>query len=1021
MRLALALVDVVERSSRVSTGIIERALGCGVRPFIFPGCCTRFNRDMFSRQRTHGRSGHHFVNMRSERRALLFTVSLIAVPVLVWSMAGATNLEAYSCPALTANPSQAAVEKALSSCVAGDTLQGAAGLTNVNSTISLPCGVQLVGPTTYPATMKFTTSHPALFLFEQTGTCASSATSGLSYLQLDGGLALQVDGNNHSNIAFTHNQVTNITAVLGASQNGAIDFQQGNGNTINGVQIEYNEIGDSNSCTQVDNDTSSAGQDGCGIEVFTESTAASHMINFLLQHNIFSHVNEALHFYGSHYPGQVPNVPANTCDNCDIESNYFKQNHRITIEFQAQTINHPLVISNNVFTDPLNGYFNSYIVSTPCCQFGATFGSPTISPAYLFENNLAYSNTGQFEWANEFWGNGSLGENNLIQGNICTGFVPGHSSNMSISNNTIQGSIMAGGSCSNYPGSGAYISGPEDSSNAVQTIAGNVTGPTPMAITSVAPTISPASGAYSGPQTVTLSDPGYTSGPQPLGNTSIWYTTDGSTPVPGSGTAQLYTTAFSVTPPVLVKAAGMWGTPPLPTSYPAAYGFVPSAVISGDYTLTKNPAVTLSSVTVLASGHSIGQGSALQMIAGCTYSDGTTYACNTADGHGDYVSSWSSNNSAVSINASGLATGVSLGSANITATISGMVAAPWNLTVATPSGALTLTSIYLTALGNAAAISTGGTVQFTAHAIYSDGSQRVLPDSLGNKITLWNTSNHSIAKVSTLGHMTAINPGSVTVTAFANSVMASPVPITVVTPTAKAPTTGPANSLAEGDLRLNAQTSARSGSYSESQSASPVPRGPGVPLSDSFAGPLWKLEAPAGGSASISDGHLFLGVPGGGNHDAWSGRNDAVRVVQPINDENFDVSIKIDSLLFAADAGTSQGLTILGDKQNYVTYALETDGASVSLDLRTVSDGVAATVLRINSLAQYHNPMYLRLTRKRNMYVAMYSADARDWLQAASFEFAFKPSAVGPFAANYNVVPANAMPVVMSVASFEER
>ena len=39
---------------------------------------------------------------------------------------------------------------------------------------------------------------------------------------------------------------------------------------------------------------------------------------------------------------------------------------------------------------------------------------------------------------------------------------------------------------------------------------------------------------------------------------------------------------------------------------------------------------------------------------------------------------------------------------------------------------------------------------------------------------------------------------------------------------------------------------------------------------------------PVGGSASISNSHLFLGVPGGANHDPLLTSNQAVRVVQEI-------------------------------------------------------------------------------------------------------------------------------------------
>jgi hypothetical protein len=92
------------------------------------------------------------------------------------------------------------------------------------------------------------------------------------------------------------------------------------------------------------------------------------------------------------------------------------------------------------------------------------------------------------------------------------------------------------------------------------------------------------------------------------------------------------------------------------------------------------------------------------------------------------------------------------------------------------------------------------------------------------------------------------------------------------------------------------------------QDAVPDPKAPGVPVSSSFIGPLWQVVAPAGGSAAISDGHLFVGVPGGSDHDALLPTNQAVRVEQPVGNNNFDVSIKIDSVLVATEANTSQGI-----------------------------------------------------------------------------------------------------------------
>ncbi len=198
----------------------------------------------------------------------------------------------------------------------------------------------------------------------------------------------------------------------------------------------------------------------------------------------------------------------------------------------------------------------------------------------------------------------------------------------------------------------------------------------------------------------------------------------------------------------------------------------------------------------------------------------------------------------------------------------------------------------------------------------------------------------------------------------------------------------------------------------------PVPAAPGAPLSSSFPGPLWQVVTPGGGAATVSNAHLFLNVPGGSNHDALHASNQAVRVVQPIGNQNFDVSIKIDSPIVATDVGTSQGLMVLADDRNFITFALVTNGTNLALSVQTVMDGAAATVFEEASFNEYQNPIYLRLTRTGVAYIAYYSVDGVVWTQAAGFTDTRVPTLIGPFAGNYNPTPARAIPVVMAINWF---
>ena len=139
---------------------------------------------------------------------------------------------------------------------------------------------------------------------------------------------------------------------------------------------------------------------------------------------------------------------------------------------------------------------------------------------------------------------------------------------------------------------------------------------------------------------------------------------------------------------------------------------------------------------------------------------------------------------------------------------------PSNVVTATVAGTgRTVVSAYLKPKMSTAAMATGNTMQFTAYATYSDGSVGTLPDADGNKVTLWNTSNHKMAVVSTLGHVTAMGNGAVQIEATIGLVQATPYPMAigaVAAPVPVAPATSAAASQAATSAASQAATSAAS-------------------------------------------------------------------------------------------------------------------------------------------------------------------------------------------------------------------
>ena len=157
-------------------------------------------------------------------------------------------------------------------------------------------------------------------------------------------------------------------------------------------------------------------------------------------------------------------------------------------------------------------------------------------------------------------------------------------------------------------------------------------------------------------------------------------------------------------------------------------------------------AATLQSITVTPGSTSIAAGLVQQYAVTGVYSDGTSQALTGV--------TWSSSNTAVAtVNATGLATGLTSGSANITAAFGGKSASA-SLTVT----AATLQSITVTPAS--ASIALGLTKQYVATGLFSDGTSQPLTG------VSWSSSNSAVAYINPTGVATAgVNSGTTTITA----------------------------------------------------------------------------------------------------------------------------------------------------------------------------------------------------------------------------------------------------------------
>jgi hypothetical protein len=832
-----------------------------------------------------------------------------------------------------------------------------------SGSLTLPCvsgGVTITGPTISPSytnwgtltyhaqTAILSSSSRNSMIFSVSG-CTNAIT--IEYLQFAnaGGIDITTPS---TNFTAQYNSFVNIPCHSSSGCSFGVDQAfYINGSSTNAPLMNFtaswNQIGDPNSCTTPSttmNSTNDMGGTCAGLFVF------SNINGLTLENNSFYHLEEGLHLlcYGDTCNGS-PGVggPIPTIQKITIQNNDFQAIHRIIAEIQPQGASN-FTIKNNSIWNPYLPQTFSMGLSLACCAGGAPFGllpgdvqcypggpscatsTPSTPNVPMVLDNVMVQNNAPngYGWAYtiEWWGWGSQVVQNMLEGlSVNGGATWGAGSAPWAANyNTVCG-----------PSMGSAIQSEGFNNIAAPASIGNAFSTSCSAVPTTAPTISSSGTVF--PATVTITDAGNTSAttPVPQGNVSIWYTTDGSTPAPNSGTSLLCnptvgSTSCNIVLPTAapVKAIGMWGQGANPTSYPSGYAFVPSSVT----TSTVSP------------------------------------------------------------------------------------------------GARVLVSAYLHA--NANTMVTGGTLQFTVYGIYSDGSVSLLPDAEGSGLINWNTTNHAVAKTSSIGHVTAMGAGTVNIEAYIGNISSSPWTVTVKGPApaaaavpAAAAREAPAISATEPAIAPAAAalpaTGAAAPVVASSVATGPVPASPGPPLADAFAGPFWNLVTPAGGSASASNSHLFIGVPGGSNHDPQQSSNQVVSVVQAIGNENFDVAIKIDSPLFASDANTSQGLMVQSDNADFLTFALTTDGSKIGLNAHSVTRGVSTSLLEDTDFSQYQNPMYLRLTKSGSAYVALYSVDGVNWAQAASFTNTTANSCIGPFASNYNDTPANAVPVVMSVNWFD--
>ena len=182
----------------------------------------------------------------------------------------------------------------------------------------------------------------------------------------------------------------------------------------------------------------------------------------------------------------------------------------------------------------------------------------------------------------------------------------------------------------------------------------------------------------------------------------------------------------------------------------------------------------------------------------------------------------------------------------------------------------------------------------------------------------------------------------------------------------------------------------------------------GPPVTDNFNSPtlntsLWTFVNPVGdGSYSMTGTQLRLNVPAGNNHDpVFGGADNAVRVVQPIANGDFVVTMKFDSI--PTQEYQFEGIVVDQDAANHLRFQFGSDGNVLGVTAsEIVSQNETSVASNVLTLPNGVTSLWLQVQRSGNNWTESWSPDGATFNTAGTFTQVLTANDIGLFAGNYN-------------------
>ncbi|MEZ4515546.1 MAG: DUF1349 domain-containing protein [Chloroflexota bacterium] len=176
-----------------------------------------------------------------------------------------------------------------------------------------------------------------------------------------------------------------------------------------------------------------------------------------------------------------------------------------------------------------------------------------------------------------------------------------------------------------------------------------------------------------------------------------------------------------------------------------------------------------------------------------------------------------------------------------------------------------------------------------------------------------------------------------------------------------------------------------------------------TPVSDDFSScvldeDLWTYYNPLGdANLSMTGSQVQIVVPQGQSHDYWTSGTDAPRIMQPVENKDFQFVTKFESALSAKTQ--MQGVIVEQDANNWLRFNIGHNGNSYEIVSAVATNGSLVEGPDKTDVA-LTPPMYLRVTRAGDVWTLEYSSDGQSWTIAETYTQVLTASSVGVFAGN---------------------